>query len=90
MRRCRSRPQSVATRDDRGHALDHGRSNQVHHHRQGQGASERGDSDWEGYRCHQIPAPKFWAGDGGAFIGTGNIAFTSAPETHAECPSSRL
>jgi UbiD family decarboxylase len=28
-----------------------------------------------------FPAPKFWPGDGGRFIGTGNITFTSNPET---------
>jgi len=27
------------------------------------------------------PSPKFWPGDGGRYIGTGNITFTRAPET---------
>ncbi len=27
------------------------------------------------------PSPKFWPGDGGRYIGTGNITFTSNPET---------
>jgi UbiD family decarboxylase len=29
----------------------------------------------------RFPVPKFWPGDGGPFIGTGNITFTSSPET---------
>jgi 4-hydroxy-3-polyprenylbenzoate decarboxylase len=29
----------------------------------------------------KFPVPKFWPGDGGPFIGTGNITFTSSPET---------
>ena len=28
-----------------------------------------------------FPAPKFWPGDGGRFIGTGNVTFISHPET---------
>lgn len=29
----------------------------------------------------RFPVPKFWPGDGGPYIGTGNITFTQAPET---------
>lgn len=29
----------------------------------------------------QFPAPKFWPGDGGRYIGTGNITLTSNPDT---------
>lgn len=28
-----------------------------------------------------FPSPKFWPGDGGRYIGTGNITFTRSPET---------
>src|SRR5262249_51537117 len=28
-----------------------------------------------------LPAPKFWPGDGGRYIGTGNVTFTSHPDT---------
>jgi 4-hydroxy-3-polyprenylbenzoate decarboxylase len=29
----------------------------------------------------QFPTPKFWPGDGGRYIGTGNITLTTSPET---------
>jgi 4-hydroxy-3-polyprenylbenzoate decarboxylase len=29
----------------------------------------------------KFPVPKFWPGDGGQFIGTGDITFTASPET---------
>ncbi len=29
----------------------------------------------------KFPVPKFWPGDGGQFIGTGDITFTSSPDT---------
>jgi 4-hydroxy-3-polyprenylbenzoate decarboxylase len=29
----------------------------------------------------KFPVPKFWPGDGGQFIGTGDVTFTSSPET---------
>src|SRR5580704_1217347 len=29
----------------------------------------------------QYPVPKFWPGDGGQFIGTGDITFTASPES---------
>jgi UbiD family decarboxylase len=29
----------------------------------------------------QFPAPKFWPGDGGRYIGTGNITLTSSPDS---------
>ena len=82
--RARGRPRSRSfdRRDDRGVAHHHEPADRAGARPEIQGAGQRG-------RAHaattstspQFPAPKFWPGDGGRYIGTGDITLTASPDT---------